>query len=441
LYGRVNNIPSNRLFTREQFDRHSADLQDRRVISLDDEFYSGQQARSAMTEVNANRRALAGIGSYEYFARSMNSSKSSVEFIIGQTDLSLNVHNGRVTSRYSAEDKAVLTTLNGPSTTHDPGISGLFSTIVFPHMTSDTTPRWLARFGHTFWKSGHPAMESVWDELAPPVPTASSVSKSFSGASDKYPYPPSMHSKGLILSDFHIPLGDFGGSMSDYHSPSLDLHDSMFWPTFHDSYKSFASLHKKNMSMLFDALIEPKFKPNKKMYSGDFLHLLEGWHSEFKKPWEIVDWDNGKILGKNQTPLELAMSKSSKYIFGAKDNTASSDFFGAKPTARQQLLSETAKGAITLDPTTGAKQSNNQAKVENIYLFNNGKMSSLGSINPYFSDFETNSFSQSVKAAVLQHQNDSGNKPKEKAWMSPYDVGAKSGKPPKTLAKQLHYAH
>jgi len=212
-------------------------------------------------------------------------------------------------------------------------------------------------------------------------------------------------------------LGDFHTSFNDYHSPSLDSHDSMFFPTFHNSYKSLASLYKKHMSM-FDALTKPNV--------------------EFKKTWEIMPWENAKTWKKTQTPLELAMNKSAKFIFGVKDNAASSDFFGAKPTGRQLLLSETAKGAITLDPMTGAKQSSNHAKFDNIYVFTNGKMSSLGSINPYLSDFETNSFSQSIKASVLQHQIET---PKQKAWMSPYDFGAKPGKPPKTLSKQLNYAH
>ena len=100
LYSRVNDIPPDRLFTREQFDHRSGELKDRRVVSLDNQFYSGQQGSSAMSALRSTRRALAGLGSYEYFARSMNNLETAfeysagstpVEFITAQTDLSLNV--------------------------------------------------------------------------------------------------------------------------------------------------------------------------------------------------------------------------------------------------------------------------------------------------------------------------------------------------------------
>ena len=88
-------------------------------------------------------------------------------------------------------------------------------------------------------------------------------------------------------------LGDFHTSFNDYHSPSLDSHDSMFFASFHNSYKSLASLYKKHMSM-FDALTKPNV--------------------EFKKTWEIMPWEIAKNWKKTQTPLELAMNKSAKFI-------------------------------------------------------------------------------------------------------------------------------
>ena len=369
LYSRVNNIPPDRLYTREQFENLSGELKDRRIVSLDDQFYSGQQARMAMIEVGSTRRALGALGSYEYFARSMNGQEAPVEFITAQTDLSLNVNNGRIASHYSAEDKDVLTRLNGPSPHEVPFLDGLFSTIVFPHMTSDTTPRWLARFAHTFWKAGYPGMESVWDELTPPSPSAGSFSQGFSVVGDHFPPPMHskgvsvgvhsrlpMHSKGVSVSDFHFPLHDFHTPPTDYSGSMLDLHESLFWPSFHKSSKSSAAIEDLYKAA-FKSLNKAKFKEHKTLYSGDFLHLLEDWNFEHPIPWKTTTWEKVKPWEKAQTPLELAMSKSAKFTFGSKDNTESSNFFGPKPTERNLLLSETAKGAITLDPSTGAKQS------------------------------------------------------------------------------------